>query len=145
MNLVDIIKNIALDVLNSTNPVQFYLGRVTSSKPLKVRVHANLELEADFLIVSESLARHKRIVRAVHEKDKEHDLGEKKVKEKISVDKNPVSYKEYAHEFVELQFQDVLKKDDKVILARVAGGHQYIILDRYREGADIYGVTPNRP
>ena len=107
MGLLDIIKVTALEVFQSTNPVNILYGTVTQSKPIKIEVHSKLVLTGEFLLVSEHLTKHERV----------GTYGQ-----------------QTATRFI---FEDGLKTGDKVILHRVQGGQKYYVSDRYKEGDKI--------
>ncbi|MDQ0412731.1 DUF2577 domain-containing protein [Mesobacillus stamsii] len=105
MSLVDLIKRTALKAVAATNPVEHTFGVVKTISPLSVEIHSKLTLPEEFLVVSEHLTVHERNV----------------------IINNSA-------EAVVMKFNDGLKPGDKVILSRVQGGHQYIVIDRYKGG-----------
>ena len=108
MGLLDLIKVTALEVFQSTNPVNILYGTVIEANPLKIEVHSKLILTDEFLLVSEHLTKHERI----------GTYGQGT-----------------SQKFI---FEDGLIKGDKVILHRVQGGQKYYVSDRYREGDKIW-------
>ena len=60
MELIDMIKKAAYEAVQAGKPMQVYLGKVTSRKPLKVMINDNLILEEgdDRLIIPDSLYDH---------------------------------------------------------------------------------------
>lgn len=55
--IIPIIKQAAIDAVNSTQPVQIVFGMVTSESPLKVRVNPKLILGKGNLVVAGSLSK----------------------------------------------------------------------------------------
>ena len=113
--LIPIIKQAALDAVNSTQPVQFVFGTVTSVSPLKIQVTSKLILGAANLVVAGSLRR--------------FDIEIKHSGDTNPVDKNddhthPVNFTTKA------TLDNSLKKGDSVILARLQGGDRYLVLDK---------------
>jgi hypothetical protein len=56
--MINSIKKAALDAIEASKPVAVMAGTVTKTSPLEVNVDQRLTLEADFLIVPESLTRY---------------------------------------------------------------------------------------
>lgn len=105
MSLVDLIKKTALKAVAASNPVEYTFGVVKTANPLSIEIHSRLTLPKEFLVVAEHLTIHER---------------------SMIIDN--------AAEAVKVKYNDGLKAGDKVILSRVQGGHQYIVLDRYKGG-----------
>lgn len=97
--IIPIIKQVAIDAMNSTQPVQFVFGTVTSVSPLKIQVTPKLTLGKGNLVLAESLSK-KSTTTTVN--------GSK----------------------VTVTFDNSLKKNDSVILARMQGGNKYLVLDK---------------
>lgn len=151
MSLVDMMKEAALDVIGTTNPVTWTYGTVVKSKPLEIYVHAKLTLLEEFLDVAESLTRHDRIVSIDYEYPKEwekNDIGGEP-KNAVSSRRNigsaeTVPYEEYKMKYAKLTFEDGLKINDKVILVRMQGGRKFLVADRYKEGKDIWSYPSEK-
>lgn len=81
-------------------------------------------------MVAEHLTRHSRIVTIIHEEQKERDLGDKTEKDLLDTDDDSPSPEltKFTYSFVEMKFEDVLKKGDRVLVASV--GSRYYIIDR---------------
>ena len=97
--IIPIIKRAAIDAVNSTQPVQFVFGTVTSVSPLKIQVTPKLTLGAANLVVCGTLSK-KSTTTTVN--------GTK----------------------VTVTFDNSLKKNDSVILARMQGGNKYLVMDK---------------
>lgn len=69
-------------------------------------------------MVAEHLTRHSRIVTIVHEEQKERDLGDKMEKDLLDTDDDsPLpELTKFSYSFVELKFEDVLKKGTGFLL-----------------------------
>ena len=78
MNLLELVKNTALDVYHSMKPVNILYGVVTKAVPLEVEVDSKFTLSAEFLLVAEHLTRHERIVTIDHVETTQRELGDKK-------------------------------------------------------------------
>jgi hypothetical protein len=112
--------------------VDIVLGTVTSPPPaLKVRIdNEPTEIEAEDLIVSEHLTRHKRIVTINHTEKTQRNLGDGIAEDHLDTDDLAAPYTSFSYNYVEMQFEDVLKANDRVILAECENGQTYVILDR---------------
>lgn len=54
-NLVELVKQAALEAVAAAHPVQAVFGKVTDTEPLAVRIHQKLRLTAEFLALSETV------------------------------------------------------------------------------------------
>lgn len=110
--IIPIIKQAAVDAVNSTQPVNFVFGTVTSTSPLKVQITPKLTLGSGNLIVAGSLS---------------------KKSVKVTVSGNTGTTESHNHAVsipVTITIDNSLKKGDSVILARIQGGNKYLVLDK---------------
>lgn len=114
--IIPIMKQAAIDAVNSTQPVTILFGQVISEddEPLKIQVNPKLILEDkyDHLIVPELLTKRKI---------------------KVEVKGNTDSTEGHSHPVngtFEITIDNKLKKEDYVILLRLVGGNKYLILDK---------------
>lgn len=123
--------------------ITFELATVTSAPPqLKIKVdHMNVELEKDDLIVAQSLTKHTRTINLKSEGNTEVSSSSPSVGFELPVDGNGQSHlltfssiklasADQTIKQAELEFTDLLKKDDRVIVVGINQGQTYIILDR---------------
>ena len=54
-NLVELVKQAALDAVSAAHPTQVVFGKVTALDPLEVRIHQQLLLTREFLVLSENI------------------------------------------------------------------------------------------
>lgn len=104
--MINVIKQAAVQAVNSTNPVQLVEAEVVTSFPdIKIRLDNNkkLVIPKELIIVPEHLTQHK---------------------------KNVVINDEAANRNVELTYKDELKAGDKVMAIRFQGGQQFFIIDK---------------
>lgn len=134
MTIFDSIKTIVADVLKSHQMVEIRYGIVVESKPLQIKVHDKLILTEEFLDICEHLTRHERVVTLEHVKLTMRDCGDQEKMDYLDTDE----IDSYEHHAIKMIMEDGLKKDEKVILARMQGGHKYIVLDRYYEGKKVW-------
>ncbi|WP_029100222.1 DUF2577 domain-containing protein [Brevibacillus thermoruber] len=108
---------------------RFELATVVAPPPeLRIKIdNMALELEADDVLVAEHLTRHTRIVTVKHEQDAERDVGDTEPKPR---DNDSTGSLAWTYSYVELQFEDVLKAGDRVLVASMNDGQSYVILDR---------------
>lgn len=117
MSLIDVIKKAGVGAVNADNPVNFIFGTVSQEKPLEIEIHEKLKLTKEFLVLTERVTR--------YEVDLEHDhtnsggVTTKALKDKL---------------LKETPIRTGLKKGDKVVLARVQGGQQFVVLDKVVDG-----------
>ncbi|BBH19835.1 phage protein [Paenibacillus baekrokdamisoli] len=109
MSLLGVIKKAGLGAVEAGQPITVQTGSVTKADPLEVTVDQRFTLTADFLIVPESLMEYKIDVKHAHSYS-EGVTGDA-LKDKLLIRRG-------------------LGQGDKLILLRVQGGQQYLILDR---------------
>lgn len=127
MGMMDIIKQAGVDAMSATNPAGLYIGEVisitenikqvaldninyhvsTDIPELSIKIDQKLTLTREFLILPESLTSYKADLKHFHICDKQTD-------EKLGL----------------LSIRTGLKAGDKVILMRVQGGNEYVVLDK---------------
>lgn len=103
MTLNEIIKQIAKQVFDSESPTDVLFGNVTSDSPLKINVEQRFTLTEEFLILT------KNVIDYTTE---------------VTIDWTTITGRK------KMTIHNKLKKGDKVILIRVQGGQQYIVLDK---------------
>lgn len=108
MSLVDLIKNVAVKAVEATNPVHVLFGTVVSERPLEVQIHQKLKLTEEFLVITERVTR--------YEVNLEHNHGG--------------GINALTGMLTNTPIRTGLKKGDKVVLLRVQGGQQFIVLDK---------------
>lgn len=57
-NLIELIKQAAVEAVNASNPAAFYFGTVTSASPLVINVEQKMDLTEEFLILSSAVKDH---------------------------------------------------------------------------------------
>lgn len=127
MGMMDIIKQAGVDAMSATNPTGLYIGEVisitedikqvaldninyhvsTDITELSIKIDQKLTLTREFLILPESLTSYKADLKHYHTCDKNTD-------EKLGL----------------LSIRTGIKEGDKVILMRVQGGNEYVVLDK---------------
>ena len=57
-NLVEVIKKVAIEAVQASNPISLVIGEVTSVNPLNITVEQRLTLDEDFLILTKNVTDH---------------------------------------------------------------------------------------
>ncbi len=107
--MINSIKQAAMDAVLASNPVNVCFGEVLNDSPLEVSVDQRFTLTADFLIVPERLTAYEVDLRHAHSYS-QGTTGDALTQPVI--------------------IRRGLEKGDKLILLRMQGGQQYVILDR---------------
>lgn len=110
--------------------IRIELATVLTPPPdLKILIDGmSVPLGKEFLTVAEHLTRHKRIVTISHQEMAKRDLGDAKREDFLDTDDLAAPFTSHKHSYVEMQFEDVLKPDDKVLVLSVNSA--YYIMDR---------------
>lgn len=103
MGMIEIMKKAGMDAFGASNPVNILFGEVLSIEDFKIKVDQKLILDKDFFIIPERLTE--------YEVDLKHNHGSDDALGKLVI-------------------REGLKQGDKVLLLRVQGGQQYVILDK---------------
>lgn len=143
----DIIKQMAVNAVNSTQPFAFYYGTVTSVDPIEIEIDQKLKLGEKQLIFS-TLVQDFDVDMYMEHEVEETDLththkvngellcpssgapvqGEHIIENSPDSDKHIHEYKGVKTFTVNLK----LAKDEKVLLLRIQGGQKFLVLDRVR-------------
>lgn len=107
MSLIDIIKEVGTGAMNAENPVNVLFGTVSNTNPLEVNVEQKFTLSEDFLVLTERVTKYEEI---------------KHTHPSPSGETSPPSQP--------VVIRTGLKKGDKVLLLRVQGGKQFVVLDK---------------
>lgn len=113
--MVELVKRAALDAVSNTMPSGVYYGTVTSASPLKINVESKMVLTEKQLLLSS----------LVRDFDVDMSAGDN--------DTSLASDSPFGSEKRSVKNHFALKSGEKVMLLRVQGGQQYIVLDRVRE------------
>lgn len=108
MGMINIIKEASMGAMGASNPVNITFGEVLNAEDLKIKIDQKLILPKEFFIIPESLAR--------YETDLTHSHSCPDGSTSTSLFK--------------IVIREGLKIGDKVLLLRVQGGQQYVILDK---------------
>lgn len=157
--IIPIIKQAALDAVDSTQPVNIVFGKVTSTSPIKIQISQKLTLGEGNLVIPDSLTKKsyritingttsKSGAESYHTHDFTSDPYTLKItgtteggdainlsqQIKISGTTNKDGNNDgHTHTFsdtVDLVIDNTLKVGDSVVLARIQGGSTYLVLDK---------------
>lgn len=131
--MIELIKKVAKQTQETLNPVELMEAVVVSAPPelsLKLKNNSKLIILKEQLVVAEHLTRHKRIVTIEHLEMAERELGDKIAYDYINTDDKQPPYSSFQYNFLEMQFEDVLKEGDRVLVASFQGGQKFYVMDR---------------
>lgn len=114
--LVKLIKRSAVDAVNASKPTNVMFGKVTSVKPLKIKVDQKLVLTSAQLILTRNVTDYKL---------------------SATVDFNTGTALEHSHAVEGKQtfeIHNALTTGEEVILIQLAGGQKYVVIDRIGKG-----------
>ena len=109
--MLEILKQLALDAVDKGSLSDFCLGTVTSISPLSIKLEEGIELSARFLVLAREVTDHEETGRIRIWTGSEGDTWSyyRKIRNRA------------------------LQEGETVILAKAAGGQQYMILDRVKK------------
>lgn len=112
MSLVNLIKQASMGAYEAGNPVAILFGTVTKINPLEINIEQKKTLPEDFFIIPERLMPYEVDIQHTHPYSGGNTGGmQPDATRRVVIRKG-------------------LEVGDKVILLRVQGGRQYVILDR---------------
>ncbi|MDR9857819.1 DUF2577 domain-containing protein [Paenibacillus sp. VCA1] len=117
-DLLSTVKKAAMDAMAAGNPAAVMFGEVINTDPLEVNVDQRFTLPADFLLVPESLIHYEIDLHHSHEYTDDSGSGTSTKQTKPALPEKPIVIRRG------------LEAGDKLLLLRVQGGQQYVILDR---------------
>lgn len=118
------IKQVALDAVFNSTPCDFCIGVVISESPLSIQLDQKLTLTEDFLFLTRNVTDYTITMEVDHKTESEWggSCGE--------------HCKEHSHDYVgekEFVVKNHLTEGEKVVLANMAGGQKFVVLDRLGE------------
>jgi len=123
-DLLNTIKKAAEDAIRAGNPAAIMFGIVTKKEPLEVRVDQRLILPAALLLVPESLTHFEIKLQHTHQYTDSSESGTTTRATQPALPAEPIVIRRG------------LEVGDSVLLLRVQGGQQFVILDRVVSGND---------
>lgn len=108
MGMISIIKKAGIDAVGTSKPVNVLFGEVLDAEELKIKVDQKLILDREFFIIPKNLTRYE--IDLKHE----HTWATGSTSDALS----------------KIIIREGLNQGDKVLLLRIQGGQQYLILDK---------------
>lgn len=112
MDMLNIIKKAAMEALEASKPTAVIEGKVVSVSPLKINVSQMQTLDSTFLVLCEAV--------------KDHEI-------EVTVDWNTETTDSHKHSITgkkKVKVHSGLKKGDKVLMIRAAGGQKFYVVGR---------------
>ena len=125
-NLIEIIKQAAVEAVKASNPCAIMFGKVISTSPLKINVEQRLTLDESHLILTSNVMDYKTKISF-------DNPGIKNIVKNYSMNDIPgtdykLSYQQPIQN--EITVYNGLKMNESVMLLQIQGGQKYIVLDR---------------
>lgn len=130
-DLVKAMKRAAVEAVNASKPANIVFGKVIQEKPLKIKIDQKLILNEAQLVLARNVTDHEIEVTI------KSDYGwETQTKGGGSGEASFASHDHsIQHDRKKLFIHNKLLNGEEVILIQIAGGQEYIVLDRLEEGA----------
>lgn len=153
-NLVELIKQAAVEAVNASDPAAFYFGTVTSDNPLSINVEQKMDLTSEFLILTNAVKDHVVEMTVDHTTENVslvESSGDITVTSKlnpeqpgttienevqntsstsISAVKIDLTHKHSYKGRKKFTVHNALKKGEKVVMIKLQGGQKFVVLDR---------------
>ena len=127
MGLVSKIAKICENANHSSAPVNVIFGKVVSTKPLKIQTEQKEILDEDFLILTDSVRDYKTQI-SFDNPDIKQVFTTWDMPEKMESSQSKIAFKKKIKH--DITVYNALKIGEGVILIRVQGGQDFIVLGR---------------
>lgn len=120
-DLLEVIKQIALNSFYSSKPSELTFGTVINDKPLKIQVEQKMTLGTEQLVLTRNVTDYKVSMSVDH------------LTEKRGGGSGESAYESHDHEYKgkkEFLVHHALKIGEEVLLLRQQGGQKFIVIDR---------------
>lgn len=119
-NLIDVIKQAAMEAVKADNPTQIVYGTVISAKPLQIQVNSKLTLDETFLVLTKNVSDYEAEVDIDFEGEGVIGIeeGEEQLLKKFSITD------------AKIKIKNALKTGDDVVMVQMQGGQRYVVLDK---------------
>lgn len=121
MELLRLIKQAAVEAVETSDPMRTWIGEVVSESPLEIQIDNQTTLTKDFLILAQRVTDHEIMMEVNHQV------------EKMSGGAKDPSFQSHIHQYKGVKpfkVLNALKKGEKVIMTSVQGGQQFVVWDR---------------
>lgn len=120
-DLLEIIKQIAVNAMDSSKPSELTFGNVISDAPLKIQVEQKMTLGTEQLVLTRNVTDYKVSMTVDHLTENRGGGG------------GESAYESHNHEYKgkkEFLVHHALKVGEEVLLLRQQGGQKFIVIDR---------------
>lgn len=119
-NLVELLKQNAVEAVNAGNPTSIVYGKVISVKPMQVQINNKLTLDEDFLVLTKNVSDYEAEIDIEFEGTGGIEIDEVagQLLRKLSITGAKVKIK------------NAVKVGDSVVMIRKQGGQRYVVLDK---------------
>jgi hypothetical protein len=119
-NLIEVLKQTALDAVNSQNPTSIIYGKVLSAEPLTIQVNSKLTLDDTFLVLTKNVSDYEAEIDIDYTGDGEIEIE--------GVAGNLL--KQLSISGAKITIHNALKAGDEVVMIQMQGGQKYVVLDK---------------
>ncbi|WP_312047773.1 DUF2577 domain-containing protein [Anaerotignum sp.] len=126
--LLQLIKQAAKEQVESSKPVAVMIGKVVSAAPLEIQLDQKLRLTQEFLVLTKAVVDYS-VNMTVNHTTETHTHSHSYQDDSTS---RTTQLHTHNHAYVgtkSFTIHNKLKVDDHVMLLRVQGGQQYVVLD----------------
>lgn len=131
-NFVKLIKKAALEAVYASKPANMVFGKVISASPLKIKVDQKLILTEKQLVLARDVTDYEIEMEPSLNGQPHYHLTENR-----SGGSGDPAFASHNHEYrgrKKFIVYNALKTGEEVILMQIAGGQQYIVIDRIGKG-----------
>ena len=129
-NVVELVKQAAVEAVDQGKPVYLLFGQVISDSPLKIQVDQKAIYTEKMLVLTRNVT------------DFEIDMTVSHITEKRSGGSGYPAFEEHDHEYKgkkKFLVHNALAVGDWVLLGRIQGGRRFVVLDRIKPIPELKG------
>lgn len=145
MELLEIVKQAAIDAVKASQPCDVLFGRVMNISPLQININQKLILTSDFLVLTKAVQDYEVDVEVSHYVEDE-TFKESHVHTFSGSDSEGNTFEgttstgnlrgHHKHKYIgkkKIKIYNGLRVGEEVIVIKVQGGQKYVVLDRLTE------------
>lgn len=126
--LLQLIKQAAKEQVESSKPVAVMIGKVVSTAPLEIQLDQKLRLTEEFLVLTKAVVDYS-VNMTVNHTTESHTHAHQYIDDSTTRTTQSHTHNHAYAGTKAFTIHNKLKVDDHVILLRVQGGQQYVVLD----------------
>lgn len=129
-NMVQLVKQAAVEVVRAAKPTELRFGTVVSTTPLEIRIDQKAPLKGPQLILTRNVT------------DYEVDISVSHITEATSGGGHYEAFSSHSHRYSgrkKIIVHNALVVGDEVVLVQVQGGKKFFVLDRMKPHPSIGG------